>query len=115
MSSPRSVDPDFDPATLASLKEQMGDEYPELLQIFRDESQRHLDNLGTGIDTAAWTDARRAAHSLKSSAALFGLVRLSALMRELENAPTETPPARWREGLAEARKLREAALAWLAR
>jgi HPt (histidine-containing phosphotransfer) domain-containing protein len=107
------VDPEFDAAVLASLREQMGEEYPELLGIFDAESARHLEELRVGIETGAWENARRGAHSLKSSAALFGLVRLSGAMREIERLPDATPPAEWRERLAEAQKLRSAGIAWI--
>jgi HPt (histidine-containing phosphotransfer) domain-containing protein len=107
------VDPEFDAAVLESLREQMGEEYPSLLDIFDAESAKHLEELRKGIDAGAWDVARRAAHSLKSSAALFGLVRLSAAMRELEHLPPDATPAAWRERLATSLKLREAGVAWV--
>lgn len=104
------MEPELDRDTLGGLREQMGEEYPDLLRIFSEESQRHLDALEAGIEAGAWKDARRAAHSLKSSAALFGLLRLAAVMRSLEEGPETMTPQEWRVALGEARKLRESGL-----
>ncbi|MEA3200674.1 MAG: Hpt domain [Thermoplasmata archaeon] len=111
MDGERGVEPELDEGALAILKEQMGEEFPELLQIFRGESAAHLDALAAAIEMGAWKDARRAAHSLKSSAALFGLARLAATMREIEALPEAD--AGWRARLGQARTLHAAGLARL--
>lgn len=108
-----TVEPEFDPEALAKLREQMGEEFGSLLALFQAESGKHLEDVRAGIETGAWERARRAAHSLKSTAALFGLARLSATMRALEHLPPDAPVDAWREGLDEARKLRESGLALL--
>ena len=104
---------EFDPETLASLREQMGEEFPALLDIFRGESAKHLEEARGGIASGQWERARRAAHSMKSSAALFGLPALSATMRALEHLPDAAPPAEWARLLAEAEAQRGRGLAWI--
>jgi len=107
------VEPELEPSVLATLREQMGEDYEPIRAIFEAESGKHLEELRLGIETRSWERARRAAHSLKSSAALFGLAGLSATMREVEHMPDATPPDAWRDRLARAQKQRESGLAWL--
>jgi HPt (histidine-containing phosphotransfer) domain-containing protein len=55
-----------------------------MAQLFLDEATRSLDELKKARDLADWKQVARIAHSLKSSSATLGLMRLSAACRALE-------------------------------
>ena len=74
----------FDPSVFYGLCSELGNEdAAEVLQAFLVDTPRKM-----AIMTAATMDRpsiKRAAHSIKSSAATFGFVGLSALARDLES------------------------------
>jgi HPt (histidine-containing phosphotransfer) domain-containing protein len=75
--------PLFDPSVFGGLCSELGNEdAAEVLQAFLADTPRKM-----AIMTSEVTDRpsiKRAAHSIKSSAATFGFAKLSALARDLE-------------------------------
>ena len=75
--------PLFDPSVFRELCSELGNEdTAEVLQAFLADTPRKM-----ALIMSATTDRpsiKRAAHSIKSSAATFGFAKLSALARELE-------------------------------
>jgi HPt (histidine-containing phosphotransfer) domain-containing protein len=57
----------------------------ELLQTYFDDSPKLLEALHSALAAGNVEEFRRAAHSLKSSSANFGAVRLSRMCKELED------------------------------
>ena len=76
--------PLFDPSVFRGLCSELGNEdTAEVLQAFLADTPRKM-----AIMTSEVTDRpsiKRAAHSVKSSAATFGFAKLSALARDLES------------------------------
>lgn len=58
----------------------------ELAEMFPGESRRHLDGVRAGIERAEAELIRRSAHSLKSTAGLFGASALVSAARAVEQA-----------------------------
>jgi len=56
----------------------------EMAQLFLDEAAKSLDDLKRNRDLGDWRQVSRIAHSLKSSSATLGLMRLSAACKALE-------------------------------
>lgn len=87
------TDTPIDTAVFAELAEATGAEFAaELVEAFLDEAPGMIADLK---DAAAQDDPdrfRRAAHSIKSNADVFGAKHLSALAREIELS--ELPPAK---------------------
>ena len=78
----------IDPAVWADLLESLGgdaDFVAELLETYFDDSSRLLAAMQEALSTGNAEDLRRAAHSLKSSSASFGAIRLSNKCKELED------------------------------
>jgi HPt (histidine-containing phosphotransfer) domain-containing protein len=78
----------IDPAVWADLLESLGgdaDFVAELLETYFDDSSRLLAAMQEALSTGNAEDLRRAAHSLKSSSASFGALRLSNKCKELED------------------------------
>lgn len=88
MSHEPAQTPLFDPAAIDKLRAVAGDQgesfVREMAQLFLDESTKSLAELGKASDQGEWKVVTRAAHSLKSSAATLGLLRLSAACKALE-------------------------------
>ena len=80
--------PHFDPVAIDKLRAVAGDQgesfVKEMAQLFLDETTKSLAELGKASDQGEWKLVTRAAHSLKSSAATLGLLRLSAACKALE-------------------------------
>lgn len=72
----------------ASLKRLAGDRniLVELAKMFAEDSPGLIDAIEQGIQQARYSDAGRAAHSLRGLAANFGAARLMHRLRELEAA-----------------------------
>jgi len=86
---PESSSGPLDPAALERLGAMVGDGAPEflaeLIDTFLDDAPRQLDGLRGAVARGDAAEARRAAHTLKSTAATFGAQDLSDVCRELEN------------------------------
>jgi len=78
------VDPLLDPGRIASLREAMGDDFLELIPVFLDSATELVRAMGQAQSRADTETFYRQAHTLKSSAANMGAMRLSALARSLE-------------------------------
>jgi PAS domain S-box-containing protein len=78
----------LDPVALERLRASLGDGTDEFLQslvgTFLEDAPRQLEALRTAVAQGDGPTARRAAHTLKSTAAAFGATALSDLCRELE-------------------------------
>jgi HPt (histidine-containing phosphotransfer) domain-containing protein len=73
-----------DPAVLERLRSTMGEGFDELLSTFVEDSQELEDAMRRALTRKDADAFRRAAHSLKSNAASFGAMGLSALAKDLE-------------------------------
>ncbi len=80
--------PLFDPLAIKELQKVAGDQgsrfIAEMAQLFEDETVKSLEELRQGCDRCDWKLVTRLAHSMKSSAATLGLMRLSLACKELE-------------------------------
>lgn len=80
--------PLFDPVAIEKLRAVAGDQgttfVAEMAQLFLQESANALEDLKRNRDQGEWKQVTRIAHSLKSSSATLGLMRLSAACRSLE-------------------------------
>jgi HPt (histidine-containing phosphotransfer) domain-containing protein len=77
--------PIFDPGAVASLAEMIGEASAgRLIEIFLGEAVELLGTISSGIAESNEDEAVRAAHSLKSSSATVGALRLSGVSARLE-------------------------------
>jgi HPt (histidine-containing phosphotransfer) domain-containing protein len=80
--------PLLDPTAIESLRKVAGDQGPsfvaEMAHLFEEEAVKALEELRNGCDRCDWKLVTRVAHSLKSSAATLGLMRLSLASQALE-------------------------------
>jgi HPt (histidine-containing phosphotransfer) domain-containing protein len=75
----------IDLRTYNSLKESTGDDFiGELVDAFLDDAPALIAQMKSALAEKNAEVFRRAAHSMKSNAATFGAMELSALARELE-------------------------------
>ncbi len=80
----------IDMNTFNSLKESTGADYiGELIDAFLDDAPNLLAQMKSALDSTDAESFRRAAHSMKSNAATFGAMELSALAKELESLGRE--------------------------
>jgi HPt (histidine-containing phosphotransfer) domain-containing protein len=88
MHSPTAETPLFDPDAIDKLRSVAGDNastfVAEMAQLFLDETLESLERLQAATTQEDWKQVTRIAHSLKSSAATLGLMRLSGACRALE-------------------------------
>jgi HPt (histidine-containing phosphotransfer) domain-containing protein len=80
--------PVLDPAAVVRLQRLGGDKLlREMVRLYLENSQERLAQIDTGLaEGGALDETRRGAHSLKSSAANVGALRVSAAASELEAA-----------------------------
>ncbi len=80
--------PHFDPVAIEKLRAVAGEEAPnfvaEMAQLFLDETRDALARLKSASALGDWKQVHRIVHSLKSSAATLGLMKLSESSRALE-------------------------------
>ncbi|PKN94704.1 MAG: histidine kinase [Chloroflexi bacterium HGW-Chloroflexi-6] len=82
--------PKIDLNTFHSLKESTGGDFiGELIDAFLDDGPTLMNEMRTGLVSGNADSFRRAAHSMKSNAATFGAMELSALAKELETLGRE--------------------------
>ena len=78
----------FDPAAIEKLRAVAGDQgatfVAEMAALFLDEATKSLEELKRDCAGGDWKHVTRIAHSLKSSSATLGLMRVSAACRALE-------------------------------
>lgn len=88
MSTPEAENPLFDEAAIEKLRKVAGDQgatfVTEMAQLFLHESRKSVAEIRKGCEAGDWKQVTRLAHSLKSSAATLGLMRLSAACKALE-------------------------------
>ncbi|TNF62742.1 MAG: Hpt domain-containing protein [Rhodobacteraceae bacterium] len=74
-----------DMAVLADLQDSMGEDFAaELLETFLQEAPGMISDLKAAAAAGEADDLRRAAHSIKSNAALFGAGPLADIARQIE-------------------------------
>jgi HPt (histidine-containing phosphotransfer) domain-containing protein len=81
--------PVLDPAVIAELRAATGDDdefIAELIESYLAEGQENVDSLSAAAAESDLTVFGRAAHTLKSTSATVGAMRLSELCRGLEEA-----------------------------
>ena len=72
-------------ATFTELKQVSGDDFiNELIDTFLEDAPKMIEEIRSALASGNVETFRRAAHSMKSNAATFGAVELSALAKELE-------------------------------
>ena len=82
--------PKIDMQTYNNLKESTGEDFiGELVDAFLDDAPALIAQMKSGLTENNAEAFRRAAHSMKSNAATFGAMELSALAKELENLARE--------------------------
>jgi len=82
--------PKIDLQTYNTLKESTGEDFiGELVDAFLDDAPALIAQMKSALTNKDAESFRRAAHSLKSNAATFGAMELSALAKELENLARE--------------------------
>jgi HPt (histidine-containing phosphotransfer) domain-containing protein len=82
----------LDTSAVRALRESIGDDaefLAELVATFLQDSPAQLAELRAAAANGSADDVRRGAHTLKSNAATFGIVRLTGLCRELENRASD--------------------------
>jgi HPt (histidine-containing phosphotransfer) domain-containing protein len=88
MSKPDAENPLFDESAIERLRKVAGDQgatfVTEMAQLFLHESRKSVADIRKGCAAGDWKQVTRLAHSLKSSAATLGLMRLSAACKALE-------------------------------
>ena len=88
MPLPAPETPLFDPIAIDRLRKVAGDQgatfIAEMARLFLEETTRVLTELQAGSEREDWKAVSRFAHSVKSSAATLGLMRLSAACKALE-------------------------------
>lgn len=88
MPRPEPEPPLFDEGAIEKLRKVAGDQgatfVTEMAQLFLHETRKSLTELRKGCDAGDWKQVTRLAHSLKSSAATLGMMRLAAACKALE-------------------------------
>ncbi|MFT7593791.1 MAG: HPt (histidine-containing phosphotransfer) domain-containing protein [Paracoccaceae bacterium] len=88
-----SDDP-IDRSVFAELQDAMGADFVgELVGTFFEEAPGMLAELKTAVETGAPDTFRRAAHSIKSNASIFGAQQLAELARQMEISGLRPAPA----------------------
>jgi len=83
----------IDPEVFGDLQDAMGAEFvEELVGTFLGEAPGMLGDLQSAFATGEPDQFRRAAHSIKSNANIFGAAALAELAREMEIEGLETDP-----------------------
>jgi HPt (histidine-containing phosphotransfer) domain-containing protein len=81
--------PSFDPSAIEKLRKVAGDQsaafIAEMAQLFIDETAKQVAELRRACDASDWKLVHRTAHSMKSSAATLGLMKLSDTCKSLES------------------------------
>jgi len=78
----------LDCARLKSLRETMGKDYVELIDTYLADARGHVEAIRTAVATGDCDGLRLHAHSLKSSSANIGAIRMLRVMRDLEQIVT---------------------------
>ena len=85
-------DPTLDPGGLGVLLETIGGDrgfLAELIETYLSDTPGLFTQLRDGLAAGDAPGVRRAAHTLKSTSATFGAVRLAAIAREVETAAAD--------------------------
>ena len=84
----------IDRSVFTELQDAMGSDFvAELVTTFLDESPGILAELKSAAENGKQDIFRRAAHSLKSNASIFGAHKLAELTRQMELSSDEPEPA----------------------
>lgn len=103
MTFPATDTPVFDPSAIDKLRQVAGDEdttfVAEIAAVFLEEATQSIEGLRRGCETGDWQTVSRLAHSVKSSAATLGLMRLSEACKALESDTHHAAASRNTAGL----------------
>ena len=87
-------DSPIDRSVFAELQDAMGSDFVgELVTTFFDEAPGMLADIKAAAETGEPDAFRRAAHSIKSNASIFGAKKLAELARQMEISGLEPDPA----------------------
>ncbi len=75
------------------IKERMKAKFPMLLEVFLADSKSYLETIGSNIDSGNIDEVIAAAHSLKSSSGLLGLVDVQNSSANMEHTAKELQSA----------------------
>ncbi len=74
----------IDQSVFGSLRDLMGDEFTELLQAYKEDTEEFIKAIRTACEKDDYSALQVPAHSMKSSSANIGAMHLSALAKKLE-------------------------------
>lgn len=77
--------PDLDYAAISELKESLEDDFSEIIGIYVNSTSNIIKEMKQAFSAANHAEIKRLAHSLKSSSANVGAIKISSLAKELEN------------------------------
>ena len=94
MADPMNVEdegvPVLDPAMLEAVVEMIGVDEPsaivDLIDTYTEDSAQQIKVMSASFSSGDWKTLHRLAHSMKSSSATFGAMRMSALCAQLESS-----------------------------
>lgn len=75
----------IDNEILGTLQEAMGEDFPELVNVFIQDSESLLNNLPGSVASGDSKEVSRMVHSLKSTSANFGMMGFSEICKNLED------------------------------
>jgi len=79
-------DINFNKSEFFSLAESMDEVFPELVEVFFQETESSIDNMKNHIEDKDWASVKDIGHSLKSSSRTFGAIGLSDISFKIERS-----------------------------
>jgi len=95
----------LDYAAINELKESLQDDFYEIVQIYIKSSNSILEQMEQACNSADHQEVQRLAHSIKSSSANLGVIKLSSLAADLENQILKNDFSNIKEKIDELQKL----------
>ncbi|MDD5392385.1 MAG: Hpt domain-containing protein [Thiothrix sp.] len=105
--------PSVDDQTYTMLQEIMADEFGELVDFFRKDTQQGVDVLKICIDAGDSEQVGSICHKMKSSSKLIGAFRLAEFARLLEEYKTDQDQTRAQENWQSLREECADVMCWL--
>lgn len=76
---------DFDDHVFQKLAESLEDVFPEIIDVFFQETESAIHNIETKIHQQKWDEIKDIAHKIKSSSKTFGAMGLAKILEQMEN------------------------------
>ncbi len=95
----------LDYAAINELKESLQDDFDEIVQIYIKSSNNILEQMEQACNAEDHQEVQRLAHSIKSSSANLGAIKLSSLAEDLENQLIENDFSNIKEKIDDMQKL----------